>query len=180
MKRIKCEALEKSKYAFAVSWSEKRCVLEKTVKRGGGEAFTCQTSEIMEVKELRNRVETEECVQGCGLDRNTLGISSDSLLDARFTHTLCSSRCYDHCPNVVHLFFNLAAAEGLFLPKLCKAQGGNVKGEMSEIRSSGMVASGSIQSASFSIAPVVAQGPVQFSSLSFAPALTPIANDHLY
>ncbi|KGN57378.1 uncharacterized protein LOC101212311 [Cucumis sativus] len=157
--------------AFAVSWWGNRCVLEKTVKLDGEEGFTCRTSKIMEVKKLRNRVETEKCVRRCGLDRNTLGISSDSLLDTRFTQNLCSSRCYNHCPNIVHLFTNLAAAEGLSLPKLCNAEGGNMRSrEMSNIRSSGIVASGPIQSASISIAPAVAQEPLQFNSMSFAPA----------
>lgn len=110
---IKCKSLEKNKCAFAVSWSGKRCVLEKSVKRSGEEAFTCRASEI-EADRLQNIVETEECVKGCGLDRNTLGISSDSLLDTSFTRKLCSSRCYNHCANVVDLFFNLAAGEGDF------------------------------------------------------------------
>lgn len=112
MKKIKCEDLGINMCAFAVSWWGKRCVLEKTVKHDGEEGFTCQISKIMEVKKLRNRVETDKCVRRCGLDRNTLGISSDSLLDTRFTRNLCSSHCYNHCPNIVHLFTNLAAAEG--------------------------------------------------------------------
>ncbi|XP_022985449.1 uncharacterized protein LOC111483456 [Cucurbita maxima] len=168
---IKCEDLEKSRCAFAVSWSGKRCVLEKTVKRSGEEAFTCRTSEI-EADQLQNIVETEQCIEGCGLDRNTLGISSDSLLDTRFTRDLCSSRCYDHCSNVVDLFFNLAAGEGVFLPKLCEAQGGNVRRGMSEIRSSGIVAAGPVQPVSLSTAP----GPVQAMSLSVAPAVAPAVN----
>ncbi|KAL4025305.1 hypothetical protein IC575_013690 [Cucumis melo] len=181
MKKIKCEDLGINMCAFAVSWWGKRCVLEKTVKHDGEEGFTCQISKIMEVKKLRNRVETDKCVRRCGLDRNTLGISSDSLLDTRFTCNLCFSHCYNHCPNIVHLFTNLAAAEGthtlsdncfvfgLYLPKLCNAEGGNVRREMSNIRSSGIVASGPIQSASILIAPAVTQEPLQFNSMSFAP-----------
>ncbi|XP_038903155.1 uncharacterized protein LOC120089821 [Benincasa hispida] len=172
---IKCEDLEKSKCAFAVSWLGKRCVLEKSVKRSGEEAFTCRTSEI-EADRLQNIVETEECVEGCGLDRNTLGISSDSLLDTCFTRNLCSSRCYNHCANVVDLFFNLAAGEGVFLPKLCEVQGGNVRRGMSEIKSSGIVAPGPIQPVSLSIAPAVAPGPIQPISLSVAPAVAPTMN----
>ncbi|KAL4025306.1 hypothetical protein IC575_013691 [Cucumis melo] len=172
---IKCKSLEKNKCAFAVSWSGKRCVLEKSVKRSGEEAFTCRTSEI-EADRLQNIVETEECVKGCGLDRNTLGISSDSLLDTSFTRKLCSSRCYNHCANVVDLFFNLAAGEGVFLPKLCEVQGGNVRRGMSEIRSSGIVAPGPIQPVSLSIAPAVAPGPIHAISLSAAPAMAPTMN----
>ncbi|XP_022141182.1 uncharacterized protein LOC111011638 [Momordica charantia] len=170
--RVECESLERRECAFAVSWSGKRCVLEKQVKRSGEEAFTCRTSDI-EADQLNDVVETEDCVQSCGLDRNTLGISSDSLLDPRFTRTLCSSRCYSRCPNVVDLFFNLAAGEGVFLPKLCEAQGGNVRREMSEIKSSGIVAPGPIQPVSLSIAPAVAPGPVRPVFLSTAPAVAP-------
>lgn len=177
---IKCENLEKTQCAFAVSSSGKRCVLEKQVKRSGNEAFTCRTSKI-EADNLHNIVETEECVKGCGLDRNTFGISSDSLLDTTFTRKLCSSRCYNQCPNVVDLFFNIAAGEGVFLPKLCEAEGGNVRREMSEMRSSGIVAPAPIQTMSLTnnIAPAVTLGPLlEPMSFSAEPALAPGADDH--
>ncbi|KAJ4951974.1 hypothetical protein NE237_028806 [Protea cynaroides] len=137
--KIKCEQLEKDKCAFAVSSEGKRCVLEKSLRRSGEEVYTCRTSEI-EAENLKDWIETDQCIEACGLDRNSLGISSDSLVESRFTHKLCSSHCYHCCPNVVDLFFNLAAGEGLFLPKLCEAQGTNTRRAMSEIRSSGFVA----------------------------------------
>lgn len=111
------------------------------------------------------------------MDRKSLGISSDSLLDSHFTNKLCSPHCYDNCPNIVDLFsisllekvtciylvvkfwlltiFILGlesvlkchlhmenAWAGVFLPKLCEAQGGDVRREMAEIRSSGFAVPG--------------------------------------
>lgn len=108
---ITCEHLDRDKCAFAVSSSGKRCVLEKHVKRSGEEAYTCRASEI-EADKLKDWIETDQCVKACGLDRTTLGISSDSLLESRFTEKLCSPPCYGSCPNVIDLYFNLAAGEG--------------------------------------------------------------------
>ncbi|MDO8030373.1 hypothetical protein OC709_02580 ['Planchonia careya' phytoplasma] len=87
-------------------------MLEKQVRRGsGGEAYTCRASEI-DADQLKDWVETDHCVEACGLDRTALGISSDSLLESRFTQKLCSPQCYHGCPNIVDLYFNLAAGEG--------------------------------------------------------------------
>ncbi|XP_054795593.1 uncharacterized protein LOC129298078 [Prosopis cineraria] len=136
---IECEGLGQDKCSFAVSSAGKRCVLEKHVKRSGEEAYVCRTSEI-EADKLKDHIETEQCTNACGLDRMSLGISSDSLLDSHFTNKLCSPPCYQSCPNVVDLYFKLAAAEGLFLPKLCEAKGANAKRAMAEVKSSGAVA----------------------------------------
>ena len=111
---IACENLNKDSCAFAVSSSGKRCVLEKSVRRSGEEVYTCRTSEI-EADKLKDWIETNKCVESCGLDRNALGISSDSLLESHFTQKLCSPQCYDSCPNIVDLYFNLAAGEGNFI-----------------------------------------------------------------
>ena len=108
---ITCENLRKDACAFAVSSSGKRCVLEKTVRRTGEEVFICSTSQI-DTGKLTNWIETDECLEACGLDRNILGISSDRLLESRFTQKLCSTRCYNGCPNIVDLYFNLATGEG--------------------------------------------------------------------
>ncbi|KAJ7969946.1 PAR1 protein [Quillaja saponaria] len=139
-----CEHLSHDTCAFAVSSAGKRCVLEKHVKRSGEEAYTCKTSEI-EADKLNDYVETEQCIQACGLERKSLGISSDSLLESAFRQKLCSTQCYKSCPNVIDLFFNLAAGEGVFLPKLCEAQEGNARRGMAELRSSGTVAPGPVQ-----------------------------------
>ncbi|KAJ4706027.1 PAR1 protein [Melia azedarach] len=155
---IACENLDQEACAFAVSASGKRCVLEKKVKRSGEEAYTCKTSEI-EAEKLKNWIETDQCIKSCGLDRKSLGISSDSLLEPGFTQKLCSAQCYQSCLNIVDLYFNLAAGEGVFLPKLCEAQGANARRRMSEVRSSGFVAPGPINSVSVKYLAAPAMAP---------------------
>ncbi|XP_054787800.1 uncharacterized protein LOC129293734 [Prosopis cineraria] len=148
---IECEKLDRDRCSYAVSSTGKRCVLEKQVKRSGKQVYTCRTSEI-EAEKVKDHVESDECIKSCGLDRNTLGISSDALLDSRFTRNLCSPPCYHNCPNVVDLYFNLAAGEGVFLPKLCEVQGANARRAMAELRSSGIVAPGPVNSVKFAAA----------------------------
>ncbi|XP_038982923.1 uncharacterized protein LOC120110942 [Phoenix dactylifera] len=100
---ITCESLARNTCAFAVSSSGMRCVLENRVRRGGQEEFSCRTSDI-EAENLKDWVETDECIKACGLTRSTVGISSDSLLDPRFAQKLCSPPCYQECPNIVCSF----------------------------------------------------------------------------
>ncbi|XP_016201001.1 uncharacterized protein LOC107642221 isoform X1 [Arachis ipaensis] len=161
---IECEKLNHETCAFAVSSAGKRCVLEKEVKRSGMEAYTCKTSEIEADEKLKDHIESEECIKSCGLDRKSFGISSDSLLESRFTQNLCSPHCYQACPNVVDLYFNLAAGEGVFLPKLCEAEGGNARRGMAEIKSSGIVAPApDVRSVKFT----AATPPQPFNALEF-------------
>lgn len=140
------------------------------MKRTGEEAYTCKTSEI-EADKLKDHIETNQCIKACGLDRKSLGISSDSLLESHFTNRLCSSQCYQSCPNIVDLYFNLAAGEGVFLPKLCEAQGVNARREMAELKSSGFVAPGPLNSGKF----VAATPPESFSHVEYAaePVVSP-------
>ncbi|KAH0724664.1 hypothetical protein KY290_000470 [Solanum tuberosum] len=155
---ITCENLNKDSCAFAISSTGKRCVLEKSLRRSGEQVYTCRTSEIEADNKLKNRIETDNCIQSCGVNRNTLGISSDSLLECHFTKKLCSPECYKHCPNIVDLYFNLAAGEGVYLPRLCEEQGGNGRRGMAEIRSSGIVAPApemGVQPANFMISPAM-------------------------
>ncbi|KAL3834417.1 hypothetical protein ACJIZ3_009153 [Penstemon smallii] len=140
---IACENLNKDSCAFAVSSTGHRCVLEKHVRRSGEDLYTCTTSEI-EAENLKDWIETDECINACGLQRKSLGISSDFLLESRFAQKICSNECYKSCPNVVDLYFNLAAGEGVFLPKLCEAEGVNARRGMAEIKSSGFVAPGPV------------------------------------
>ncbi|KAK2458083.1 hypothetical protein P8452_04771 [Trifolium repens] len=140
---IECENLNEETCSFAISSNSKRCVLEKRVKRTGEEAYTCKTSEI-EADKLKDHIESNQCIKACDLDRKTLGISSDSLLESRFTEKLCSPQCYMSCPNIVDLYFNLAAGEGVFLPKLCEVGGVNARRGMAELKSSGIVAPGPV------------------------------------
>ncbi|KAG5230672.1 hypothetical protein OIU76_022697 [Salix suchowensis] len=176
---ITCEHLDQDTCAYAISSSGQRCVLEKRLKRTGEEAYTCRTSEI-EADRLRNWIESDQCIKACGLDRKSLGISSDSLLESRFAQQLCSPQCYDSCPNVVDLYFNLAAAEGVFLPVLCAAQEGNVRrGLMADIKSSGFVAPGPVNAVKYTYAPApveitdtAAPAPVEITYTA-APAMPP-------
>ncbi|KAL6545200.1 hypothetical protein OROHE_009865 [Orobanche hederae] len=123
---IECENLNEDSCAYAVSSTGRRIA-------GPGGA-----SEIVADK-LSDWIEMEDCISTCGVDRKALGISLDSLLDNRFTGKLCSVECYRGCPNIVDLYFNLAAGEGVFLPKFCEALGSNGLREMAKIQSSGLV-----------------------------------------
>ncbi|KAL6533167.1 hypothetical protein OROMI_027279 [Orobanche minor] len=153
---IECKNLNEDSCAYAVSSTGRRCVLEKRMIGGG---YTCGASEIVADKLINDWIETEDCISACGVDRKALGISSDSLLESRFAGKLCSVECYRGCPNIVDLYFNLAAGEGntqyimvhafvamefsnlmsVFLPKFCEALGSNGRREMAEIQSSGFV-----------------------------------------
>lgn len=64
---------------------------------------------------MAEHIETDACVNACGVDRRTVGISSDSLLEPQLTAKLCSASCYQNCPNIVDLYFNLAAGEGKYI-----------------------------------------------------------------
>ncbi|PKU80244.1 uncharacterized protein LOC110099326 [Dendrobium catenatum] len=137
---VTCEKLDRATCAFAVSSSGHRCVLEKHL--GGdnrAENYSCRSSGVEAAGRFSGWIETDECVKACGLSRETLGISSDSLLDQQFMRQLCSPECYRGCPNVVELYFNLAAGEGVFLPNSCGRNGGSSRREMAEIKSSGEV-----------------------------------------
>lgn len=130
-----CEELPKELCSFAISSASKRCVLE-TSHKGGATAYQCRTSEV-KVERTSDYIENDYCVRACGVDRNAVGISSDSLLEPRFLGKLCSPDCHQNCPNIVDLYFNLAAGEGVFLPDLCEAQRADPRRAMTEILSSG-------------------------------------------
>lgn len=108
---IICEDLPKNLCAFSIASSGKRCLLENYALKDGTMEYQCRTSEVV-VERMAEWIETDECVQACGVDRNSVGISSDSLLESQFTAKLCSPACYQNCPNIVDLYFNLAAGEG--------------------------------------------------------------------
>lgn len=73
--------------------------------------FQCKTSEVF-AENMAEWIENDECVEACGVDRKSVGISSDSLLEPQITAKLCSAACYENCPNIVDLYYNLALAEG--------------------------------------------------------------------
>ncbi|KAK4418992.1 hypothetical protein Salat_2312000 [Sesamum alatum] len=105
-----CENLPMNLCAFAIASTGKRCVLEHTKNNRGEVGYTCKTSEIV-VERLSSYTETDQCVNACGLQREFIGLSSDAFLSSEFTAHLCSPACYQNCPNIVDLFFNLAAGE---------------------------------------------------------------------
>lgn len=112
---ITCEELLKDVCAFSISSSGKRCLLENLETKKGVE-YQCRTSDVV-VHGMSEHIETDSCVNACGVDRRTVGISSDSLLDPQLTAKLCSPDCYHKCPNIIDLYFNLAAGEGTVMFK---------------------------------------------------------------
>lgn len=87
-------------------------MLEKFAGGARREAeLACKTSEVV-VPEMANYIETDACVDACGVDRNSVGISSDFLHEPRFAAKLCSSACFQSCPNIVDLYDNVVSGEG--------------------------------------------------------------------
>ncbi|XP_042510910.1 uncharacterized protein LOC122086238 [Macadamia integrifolia] len=156
---IVCEYLPNNLCAFSIASSGKRCVLENYKTKQGSMAYQCRTSEVV-VERMAELIETDACVRACGVDRKTVGFSSDALLEPQFTSKLCSPSCLHRCPNLVDLYFNLAAGEGVFLPDLCEGQRMNPHRAMMELLSSG-----------------VAPGPIpgESSSPFFAAAPAPVS-----
>eukprot|EP01018_Ginkgo_biloba_P041210 Gb_00041 [translate_table: standard] len=91
-------------------------------------------------------IESEECINACGLERMSVGMSTDSLLEAEFANKLCSSECHNNCPNIVDLYLNLAAGEGIYLTKLCEAQRSDSRRMVAEVLN---LAKSSVTSESF-------------------------------
>ncbi|CAA0834349.1 PAR1 protein [Striga hermonthica] len=132
---IRCEDLSENSCAFAVSSTGNRCVLERRSflrTLGTPDGYTCRTSEILASDRLTNYIESKECIAACGVDKRALGISSDSLLDHNFINKLCSVSCYNNCHNIVDLYFNLAAGEGVYIPKVCERHRSGARREMRE------------------------------------------------
>ncbi|KAE8678552.1 MD-2-related lipid recognition domain-containing family protein [Hibiscus syriacus] len=155
---IVCEDLPHDVCAFSISSSGKRCLLETAMERDKVE-YQCRTSEVV-VERMAEHIESDECVRACGVDRNAIGISSDSLLEPQFTNKLCAPACSHNCPNIVDLFFNLAAGEGVFLPDLCEAQRINPRRSMAEFMSSSGAALGPVPNeAELFVADALASAP---------------------
>ncbi|KAL9334105.1 hypothetical protein Peur_074244 [Populus x canadensis] len=114
-----CEQLPVGICSYSIATSGKRCLLENFPTKDGGDKYQCKTSEVVVGIVLNEWIEIDECITACGLSRNTVGISSDSLLQPQFLTKLCSKSCSQACPNIVDLYSNLALAEGVYLPNLC-------------------------------------------------------------
>ncbi|PIM97379.1 hypothetical protein CDL12_30152 [Handroanthus impetiginosus] len=130
-----CENLPESLCSFAIESSGKRCVLENYKNDWGNLEYTCKSSEVV-VERFAGYIETDQCVAACGVDRRFVGISSDAFLTPDFISSLCSPACYQNCPNIVDLYFNLAAGEGVFLPALCENHKTSSRREVLELLSS--------------------------------------------
>ncbi|GLJ38098.1 hypothetical protein SUGI_0775560 [Cryptomeria japonica] len=123
---VECEKLPAEMCAFSVSSSGARCVLEKKYSfvpstHESLVEYQCQSSGILAGK-MMEWIESEECLQSCGLQRMSVGMSTEGLSQySHFTSKLCSDKCQNRCPNIVNLYLNLAAGEGIYLPHLCKA-----------------------------------------------------------
>ncbi|KAI3750127.1 hypothetical protein L2E82_20752 [Cichorium intybus] len=147
---IICEELPVGMCSFSIASSGKRCVLENYESNNGVIGFQCVTSEIV-VKGMWEMIESDECTNACGVDRKSIGISSDSLLDPKLTTKICSTECYENCPNIVDLYYNLALGEGVYLADLCKVQRTMPRRAMSQVLSSGAASNGPISSVSLGV-----------------------------
>ncbi|KAI3461600.1 hypothetical protein Pfo_018263 [Paulownia fortunei] len=153
--------------SFSIASSGKRCLLETLESDDGTMEFQCKTSQVVAMN-FHEYIESDECVSACGVDRNWVGISSDSLLDSHFTLNLCSSQCYQNCPNIVELYYNLALAEGVFLPELCKSQRTSRRRSVIQLQSSS-AASGPVSA--LAAGPMAASAPTPAASIFYyAPA----------
>ncbi|KAI7729694.1 hypothetical protein M8C21_000982 [Ambrosia artemisiifolia] len=133
---IICEELPIGLCTLSIASSGKRCLLENNVKDNGNMEYQCKTSEII-VKGMNEWIESDECLNACGLHRKTVGISSDSLIEPHFIARLCSDSCYKNCPNIVDLYHNLAIGEGVFLANLCEVHNKMPRRAMMQFLSSG-------------------------------------------
>ncbi|KAJ6315044.1 hypothetical protein OIU78_018514 [Salix suchowensis] len=113
-----CEQLPVDLCSYSIATSGQRCLLENFKEIDGTVKYQCKTSEIF-VDTFNGWIESDECVSSCGLHRETVGVSSDNLLEPQFLARLCSDECYQACPNIVDLYSNMALGEGTYLPALC-------------------------------------------------------------
>lgn len=155
---IVCEKLPVEVCAFSVASSGARCVLEKSILRNGNVQYECQISEIR-AENLKEMIETDECMNACGVETMTVGMSTDFLAEGGFTKKLCLPGCYNNCPNIVDLYFNLAAGEGVYLPRLCEAHRTGDRRMISEVTSFAS-APATIGFGDITISPASASSPV--------------------
>ncbi|KAI6706036.1 hypothetical protein NL676_008998 [Syzygium grande] len=115
---IVCEQLPTELCSFSIASNGRRCVLENYMSPTDGKMeYECKTSQVA-VDIMHEWIETDDCIHACGVVRESVGISSDALLQPHFTAKLCSPAC-------------------VYLSDLCKVQRSNPKRVMREVRSSG-------------------------------------------
>ncbi|MCO5581579.1 hypothetical protein L7F22_035467 [Adiantum nelumboides] len=117
--QVVCEELGIYECAFAVASTGARCILETKISLEVCIQFECTTSSVL-ASPFANWIETAECLLFCGLERLTIGISTDFIGDLGLQKMICSSMCQKNCPNIVDVFSNLAIGEGLNLENICK------------------------------------------------------------
>ncbi|XP_057475943.1 uncharacterized protein LOC130763937 [Actinidia eriantha] len=162
---IVCEHLPTTVCSFAIASCGKRCLLETDDRETG---YQCKTLEVV-AKSRAPYIETDACVSACGLNRNSVGISSDKFLEPQFLAKLCSPNCYRNCPNIIDVYTKLADAEGVILLNLCAKQKIHLHRNMLERLSSG-AAPGPIHAA---LGPM---GANEIKLLSSGDASSPIAS----
>eukprot|EP00253_Pinus_taeda_P022330 PITA_22330 len=155
---IICEKLPVEVCAFSVSSSGARCLLEKSILRDGSLQYECQRSDVM-AENMNELIETEECMNACGVERMTVGLSTDTLEERGFIKNLCSPRCYNNCPNIIDLYYNLAAGEGVYLPRVCEAHRSGDRRMTSEFISPAVAPVAPIIFGNPPISPVMAPSP---------------------
>jgi hypothetical protein len=67
-------------------------------------------------------IESDECVAACGVERMSVGFSTDELTSNSFISKMCSKECRNNCVNLVDLYSNIIAGEGLTLSEFCGEQ----------------------------------------------------------
>lgn len=106
--------------AFAVSYSGHRCVLEKALN---SDLYMCETSNVKAGEDAPvEYIESNDCVKACGVDRMTVGFSTDELSSHAFITKICSRECRNNCVNLVDIYSNIIAGEGLTLSEFCGEQ----------------------------------------------------------
>lgn len=68
--------------------------------------------ELRSVKYSAGHVESDQCLDACGLKRLTVGISTDGLQTGAFKEKICSDECQHNCPEVINLYNVIYAEEG--------------------------------------------------------------------
>lgn len=118
--QLECSMLPAEECAFAVSYTGNRCVLDKALR---SDHYTCETSNVKAGEDSPvEYVESNECVQACGVDRMTVGFSTDELTSHAFITKMCSRQCRNNCANLVDIYSNIIAGEGLTLSEFCGEQ----------------------------------------------------------
>lgn len=117
---LECTMLPVEECAFAVSYDGYRCVLERQLSN---DMHVCQKSNIKVGEDAPvEYIETDSCVKACGVSRMTIGFSTDEVYSNRFISKMCSWECREACLNLVDLYSNIIAGEGVTLAEFCGEQ----------------------------------------------------------